>query len=65
MKPKSKQMKKVEVEQGELLETLIPRLFRETQSVQDMAEQLRVNRHTMTFWVLRLGLEYALVPRQE
>lgn len=47
----------LEQQEGEEIETLIPRLFKEQQSVRKVAARLGVNPRTVKQWMDRLGLE--------
>jgi hypothetical protein len=64
MTQKSKTMKRVEEEQGESLQTLLPRCINEL-GMTGTAEALAVSKSTIGYWCLKLGIavqRVALVP---
>ena len=52
---KSKKMLEVEQEQGELLETLLPRLYNEM-GFPAMVEELGISKSTLWYWFMKVGM---------
>jgi hypothetical protein len=67
MAQKTKVMKRVENEQGEPLQTLLPRLINES-GMTGAADALAVSKSTIGYWCLKLGIavqRVALVPGEK
>ena len=67
MSQKTKTMKRVEEEQGESLQTLLPRCINEL-GMTGAADALSVSKSTIGYWCLKLGIavqRVALVPGEK
>lgn len=62
---KTIQMRLVEYEQGEKLETLLPDLFERLGTFEAVADQIGVHRVTLHDWVNELGFDTKVTRRTE
>jgi len=64
---KTPMMKKVEADQGENLETLLPRLIN-AEGMSHAADKIGTSKSSLGYWCLKLGIEVrriALAPGEE
>ena len=57
---KTKQMLRVEAEQGERLEDLLPRLIDE-HGMSRAAESIGISKSSLNYWLLKLGIRFERV----
>lgn len=63
---KTREMRRIEEESGELIETLIERLHDEGKTQAEIAARFGVSRSTFNLWLTRLGVDYGVrFPAEE